>query len=298
MKKTFLGAVIVLAFVAGVALGRKSHWKASATPPPTASVQQKATKGSLGTKMPDDGGMPHPPHLQGTYTDSPKAIPHDPTFLRNNTAGSLLVAVVSGEVDQATMPTGNPTVTDSLGNRWSLITSDWVYYWTAETNHYQYTGLFSATNTNGTGVEKITVHIANWHKGTQSSVVMIDEFHPPAGTYILDGKAFGIKQGITGPPGQMVLVGPTISPSTADDLIYAFAVDNSASGQDIWAPGSDIFRLGQKWNWNNLDAYPGVQEYGTLSTAAKISPSFKFSTTAGIQFWTIVTAGFKVIHRK
>jgi hypothetical protein len=228
------------------------------------------------------------PRLQSNYGQSLTTL-SSLAFQLFDTAGSTLLCVVSAEIDQSATPSGDVTVSDSLGNTWAKVTSS---YWEYKSNTWQYNGLFVAVNTKGTGAEKITVDVSGWYSGSTYSLVAIGEFYSAGYTFVLDGSAYGIQNGTYSTTGGVTLTGPSITPSQNGDLIFAFLMDDSATYTDTFAPESGFsidFNVGQ----NGVGEF--ADEFMTQGTAGNLSPTFTYSSAGEPAEWTIVTAAFKAM---
>lgn len=230
-------------------------------------------------------------NLQGRTAYDWNGQPPSAAFNYNDTPGSLLVANISGQLNANSLPSGEVTVTDSVGNTWHEITSGWVYYCCSNPGHYQYNSMWYAQNTNGTGTEKIAVNIG-WYAGGISSFIDVEEFYSSSGSYTLDGSAYGLNQTNTGSnSGAYTLTGPSITPSVNNDLIVAFVVDDDGGGVDTWNPGSGFSFAN---SWYTLATTIELTQYMIQGTAAFISPTFSASFTDTNVHLTSIAAAFKL----
>jgi hypothetical protein len=227
-----------------------------------------------------------PTRLQGNNGQSSGEV-SSVTFTGNDTVGSLLFAVATAEIDQSTSPTGDVTVTDSVGNTWHKICSAYYNY---KSGAWQYNSLFYAMNTKGTGSEKITIAVSGWYPGSSYSAVVISEFYYSGYTFSLDGSAYGFQNGRYSTTGSVTLTGPSITPSVNGDLIYVFLTDDSAVTSDTFAAGSG-FTIGT--SVPNSDIAEFADEYMVQGTAAAMSPTFSYSSTSIPEEWTIFAAALR-----
>jgi hypothetical protein len=239
------------------------------------------------------GGEIIKPQLQGVSIYALNGPATNLTFPKNNAINSTLIVTASGELSAASEPTGDVTITDSVGNTYTKLVSDWVFYRNdGDHSHYQYVGLFYCLNSQGTGSESISVTSSNWLANTVSSFMTIDEFKPISGYYALDGSNYGVHNGTTVTGDN--LTGTELAPSKVNDLVFVYAVDSTGEGRDTWAPGSNSF------NMTNLVWYGMViaaVENGIRPTTDPFTPTIRFDTTntVGNQYWTVLNAAFKVM---
>jgi hypothetical protein len=226
------------------------------------------------------------PRLQSNYGQSLTTRPLLP-FQLFDTPGSTLMCVVSAEVDQAGTPSGDVTVTDSVGNTWQKIVSS---YWEYKSNVWQYNALFYAVNRKGTGAEKITVNVSGWYSGSTYSLIAISEWYSSGYLLIPDGSAYGMQTGTYSTTGVVTLTGPSITPSQNGDLIFAFLMDDSAVGTDTFACESG-FAIDFDVPQNGVGEF--ASEYMMQATAANLSPTFQYSSANEPEEWTIIAVALK-----
>jgi hypothetical protein len=138
-------------------------------------------------------------------------------FTSNVTAGNLLVM---GMREGATPP-GNPTVTDSLGNTWTLAQAfaDQFFYY---------------TKTASSGACTVTVN----SQGTVSTRMVILEFSGTFGTAPFHTAATGVNQGFS------PITSNAVTPSAANGVMIALCANNSASESTFTVTGGSGYTLG------------------------------------------------------
>ncbi len=210
------------------------------------------------------------------------------TFTKNDTVGSTLLNFVSCEIDQAPIPNGDVVITDSVENTWASVDTAYVEY---KPNIWQYNGLFFTINNKGTGSEAITVYTANYYTGSYTCTSWVEEFSSSGNTLSPDNGAYNFQYGTYSVSGTVTLTGPTITPVTNGDLIYAIMPDLSSNAK------SDTFSAGSGYTILQNIGTSGVgflaDEYQIQSSAGSISPTFGFSAASEPQQWAILAAAFK-----
>ncbi|MGO9951971.1 MAG: hypothetical protein ACLPN1_07140 [Dissulfurispiraceae bacterium] len=255
--------------------------------------------------------------IQGNYGQPAEyayTVPSVP-FLFNNTSNSLLLCSVSCEIDftEPNTPSGDVTISDSVGNKWMKVTSAYDNYKILDGDYtWQYNSLFYADNTQGTGNRPITVDISGYTAGTVMDdnliggdwycTAMIEEFAAPLNEWLVpDGTVYGFQNGQY-TSGTVTLTGPTIAPNANGDLIYAILFDDSSvSGYDTFSAGSGYNLLE---NIENSGIGNLADEYLVQGTAGSIAPTFNFSSLSkGFRLpyvpeqWTIMAAAFTTTCR-
>ena len=138
-------------------------------------------------------------------------------FTSNVTAGNLLVM---GMREGATPP-GNPTVTDSLGNTWTLaqaFSNQFVYY----------------TKTASSGACTVTVN----SQGTVSTRMVILEFSGTFGTAPFHTAATGVSQGFS------PITSNAVTPSAANGVMIALCANDATTDSTFTVTGGSGYTLG------------------------------------------------------
>ncbi|MGD0229712.1 MAG: hypothetical protein ABSC19_05040 [Syntrophorhabdales bacterium] len=213
--------------------------------------------------------------LQGTYNSGTGLIA-SLAYGSNLTANSLLLASVTWGGGGSS--SGNPTVTDSLGNTWTLIQSAY------DTSEKQGWAMFYAVNTHGAAANTVNVNYPSEAIGYGG--LLIDEFSGCAISSVLDGSVVQDQQAFTG--GTNAVSSGSFTPSTNGDLIYV-STGSVGEGNSTLSPGTG-FTAGEIVTsfWGDTGPFAG-SEYLIQATAGGIAGTFTCDGT-GIYFITIAAA--------
>jgi hypothetical protein len=214
--------------------------------------------------------------LQGAYNSSSALIP-SLAYPNNVSANSLLLVTVTWGSSSSNT---TPTVSDSLGNSFSLVQ---VKYDAPMTQGYV---LYYAVNTKGAGADTVKVSYAS---GSNYGGLIIEEFSGIAASSPLDGSAVQDQQNITG--GTNALSSGSFSTSSAGDLIYVSTFNPNQNISSL-APGANFTSsINVSSFWSNTGPFAGT-EYTIQSSSGSIAGTFTTSNTSGV-YATTIAAAFK-----